>query len=266
MVTIVDRRTHTFGWVEAGSGELALFLHGLGGSRTSWTSQVSGLASLRRCVAWDMPGYGESAGSPTSLPELADAAAELITELGAESADIIGLSMGGMIAQHLAIRHPAMVRTLALLDTSPAFGLDGTTREEWLEARLNSINAGKQTSDIAPQVIGGIVGPQCSEQVITSAVASMVRIPTHSLVSACYALVDHDVRDRLAGITVPTQIIVGADDQETPVTYAQMLVDAIPGAHLAIIKDCGHLSNVEAPERVNQLIEQLWTSTEREAL
>ena len=262
MLTIVKRDAYPVAWNEAGGGELALFLHGLGGSRTSWTPQLTGLAGLRRCVAWDMPGYGESAGLPGSLEDLADAAAQLIVDLGETNADIVGLSLGGMIAQHLAIRHPHRVRSLTLLDTSPAFGLDGTTREHWLGARLDPLRAGANTADIAPAVIGGIVGPDCPADVRAAAVESMCRIPTASLIAACVALVEHDVRDRLSEIDVPVTVMVGADDDETPLSYAKLLAAGIPGARLELIEHCGHLSNVESPERVNELITQFWATTD----
>lgn len=265
MVTIVDRDEYPVAWREAGSGRVALFLHGLGGSRTSWDPQLSALAPLRRCVAWDMPGYGASPGRPFSLEDLADAAAQLVKTLDSGPVDVVGLSMGGMIAQHLALRHPHLVRTLALLDTSPAFGLDGTGEDEWLASRLGSLQ-GHTTAEIAPSVISGIVGPQCGDECRAAAVAAMSRIPTESLVAACAALVRHDLRDRLDEIRVPVTVVVGEDDHETPVSYARVLADGIQGARLHVIEACGHLSNVEQPRRVNAQLEQLWASTEKECM
>lgn len=264
MLTIVNQDTYPTAWCEAGSGKLALFLHGLGGSRTSWAPQLTGLSDLRRCVAWDMPGYGASSGLPGSLEDLADAAAALILALGEGSADVVGLSMGGMIAQHLSIRHPQVVRTLTLLDTSPAFGLDGTTRADWLTARLAPFESGNEVADVSTAVIDAIVGPNCTEEARQSAIASMNRIPIKSLTAACTALVDHDVRARIGEITVPTKVVVGADDDETPLAYAQLLAAGIPGAQLQVIPACGHLSNIEAPQRINALITQLWTTPDGE--
>src|SRR5690242_4464975 len=80
----------------------AVFLHGLGGRRGNWDPQLAALGDARRCCAWDQPGYGDSAGLPGSLPELAAAAARWITEdLETDEVDVVGLSFGGMVAQHL---------------------------------------------------------------------------------------------------------------------------------------------------------------------
>lgn len=262
MVTIVNRDAYPVAWREAGSGEPALFLHGLGGSRTSWDPQLSALGAARRCVAWDMPGYGRSSGSPTTLEDLADAAAGLISELGSGPADVVGLSMGGMVAQHLTLRHPELVRSLALLDTSPAFGMDGTTAQSWLQARLGPMEAGATVEDIAPAVIGGIAGPNATAEQLASAVAAMRRIPDESLKAACAALVHHDVRDRLAQIDVPVIVLIGSADEETPLAYSRALAEAIAGAQLHIVEGAGHLSNIESPEQVNALLAQFWANHE----
>ena len=131
-------------WREAGSGPLVLFLHGLGTTRTGFDPQLAALASHYRCAAWDMPAYGASpplAGG-LSFSALGDAVAGLIDALGERHAHVVGLSLGGQIALHTALRHPARVRSLALLDSSPAFGLDGTDPEAWKRLRLDALDAG----------------------------------------------------------------------------------------------------------------------------
>ena len=129
-------------WREAGArdGRASVFLHGLGGRRTNWDAQLVALGDIRRCCALDLPGYGDSAGLPGSLPEIAAGVARWIAGLGNGPVDVVGLSFGGMVAQHLTLDHPDLVRTLTLLDTSPAFGLDGvTTPETWLASRIDAI-------------------------------------------------------------------------------------------------------------------------------
>ena len=134
-MVVLDTLGSPLAWRSSGSADAppAVFIHGLGGNRFSWEPQLGALAGLRQCLACDLPGYGKSAGLPGTLPELARLIADWILSLGRGPADVVGLSFGGMVAQHLALDHPRAVRTLALLDTSPAFGFDGvTTREEWL--------------------------------------------------------------------------------------------------------------------------------------
>lgn len=254
-------------WRESGSGPLALFLHGLGGSRTSWDPQLTALGSVRRCVAWDMPGYGASTGSPSSFDVLADAAAQLIVSLtdgSGERADVVGLSMGGMVAQHLVLRHPHLVRSLVLLDTSPAFGLDGTTPEHWLRQRLAPLAAGQSPAQMAPQVLASIVGPHTTQAQLADAVAAMSRIDAKALAAACRTLVTHDTRAALAAVGCPTVVAVGEHDEETPVSYAKELHEAIPGSRLVVLPGAGHLANLEAPAAVNELISALWSATREE--
>lgn len=267
METAVNLDAYPIAWREHGSGPLALFFHGLGGSRTSWEPQLMNLGSLRRCVAWDMPGYGASAGSPDSFEGLADAAAQLIstvTDASGEPVDVVGLSMGGMVAQHLALRHPHVVRSLVLLDTSPAFGLDGSLPEEWLQQRLAPLLAGSSPAEMAPRVLSAIAGPDFTGPAMDEAVAAMSRISTDALAAACRTLVTHDTRSRLGEIHCPTLVALGEHDDETPLDYARMLHESIPGARLEIIEGAGHLANLEAPDAVNELIRGLWAGTREE--
>jgi 3-oxoadipate enol-lactonase len=266
MLTVVDRDAHPLAWREAGAGPLALFLHGLGGSRTSWDLQLVQLGHHRRCVAWDMPGYGVSAGAPTTLDDVADAAADLIHTLGGGPADVVGLSFGGMVAQHLALRHPAVVRTLALLDTSPAFGLDGTTTaQQWLADRLAPLDAGTTIAELAEEAIPAMAGRRCPTDRVDDAVAAMRRVPADAFRAACHALVGHDVRVRLHAITQPCAVLVGQEDTETPVEYARALAAGIPGATLDVVPRAGHLLNVADPDSVSDRLLELWTRAQEDA-
>ncbi len=130
----VDASGPTIAWRERGAGPTppVLLLHGLGGSRISWEPQLAGLSATRRVVAWDLPGYGDSAplDVPITFDALADAVARCAAEIDAPEVHLVGISFGGMIAQYTAARHPALVRSLTLLATSPKFGLDGTQPDE----------------------------------------------------------------------------------------------------------------------------------------
>src|SRR5262249_40437323 len=156
---------------------------------------------------------GASAGVPGSLPEIAAGIAEWIARLGNAPVDVVGLSFGGMVAQHLTLGHPHLVRTLTLLDTSPAFGLDGvTTPDSWLDSR---VRASRDPDPFAPgieAVVAGLVGTHASAEVRATVVESMRAVPAATLEAACRALVRHDTRDRLHEIGVPVVVMVGAED------------------------------------------------------
>jgi pimeloyl-ACP methyl ester carboxylesterase len=233
-----------------------LFLHGLGTTRTGFDPQFAALAAGYRCVAWDMPGYGASpalAGG-LSFPALADCVAGLIDTLGETQAHVAGLSMGGQIALHTALRHPDRVRSLALLDSSPAFGLDGTDPEAWKRLRLDALDAGQTPASMAEAVLRSIMAPGVDATAVAEAAASMARISSDGLRAAVEFLPTHDVRARLGEVRAPTLVLVGEHDEETPLSYAEALAHGIPGAVLQIVPGAGHVSNLEAPDAVNALL------------
>ncbi len=231
-----------------------LFLHGLGGSRASWDAQLEGLADRFRCVAWDAPGYGASAPlqGDWAFDRLTDAVVRLANDAGAPAFHLVGVSLGGMIAQHVALRQPARVRSLALVSTSPAFGLDGrTTPEAWRATRLAPLDAGQEPADFAEAVLRAISGPEITAHALAGQCRAMARIPARALRQAIDCLVTHDTRAMLPGVTASTLVLVGELDEETPPSYARALADLIPGAALTIIPRAGHLLPAEAPVAVN---------------
>jgi pimeloyl-ACP methyl ester carboxylesterase len=243
-------------WREAGAGDAILFLHGVGGSRTAWEPQLRDLSDRYRCVAWDMPGYGASApAGELTFPGLADAAAHLLDAIGEPAAHVAGLSMGGMVAQHLALGHPARVRSLTLIDSSPAFGLDGTSRpEEWIALRLAPLDGGETPASLAPGLMRSVAAPGASDAALTEAAAAMARISPAGFAAGVRCLTTHDLRHRLHAIAAPTLVVCGEHDAETPPAYSRFLADAIGGARLALVPGAGHLSNLERPDVVNALL------------
>ena len=262
-MTGVDVDGRPVAWREAGDGPVVVFLHGLGGSRTAWDPQLAALATDFRCVAWDLPGYGASPppGRPLTFPALADAVAGLLDALGVEQAPLVGLSLGGMVALHTALTHPDRIGGLVLVDTSPAFGLDGTDPGEWRAARRAPLDAGLTPGDFAEDVLRSVAGPEFDGPPLDRAVAAMARIPADGLRAVIDLLPSHDVRDRLGEITAPTLVLVGEHDAETPLAYSHALADGIPGARLEIVGGAGHLTPAEAPEAVNRLLARFLPTT-----
>lgn len=234
-----------------------VFLHGLGGSREAWGPQLRGLSDRFRCIAWDMPGYGASAPvAPLTYRTIADSLVALLDELGVEQADLVGLSFGGMHALHTAIHHPDRVGRLVLANTSPAFGMNGTTAAEWTAARLERIRTGATPADLAPAVIDAITATPLTGPIRTETVAAFARIPVEGFIAAVHCLPTNDIRDQLIDITNPSLVVVGELDAETPPAYAQVLADGLPNAELHTIAGVGHLSPAEAPDIFNHLVAQ----------
>lgn len=252
---MIDHDRHPIAWREAGDGPPVVFLHGLGGTRTAWDPQLRGLADRFRCIAWDMPGYGASAAlAELTFPAIADSLVGLLDTLELETADLVGLSFGGMHALHMAIRHPSRVRRLVLADTSPAFGLDGTTAQGWKAARLGAIGGGRSPADIAGDALDAVCATELVPAIRRELVASFGRIPAAGFRAAVECLPHHDVRGELHRIGCPALVIVGEADRETPVEYAQALAAGLPNSRLEILEGIGHLSPSEAPEQFNELV------------
>ena len=244
-------------WREAGSGDVVLFLHGIGHSRIAWDRQLEDLSDRWRCVAWDLPGFGASEPlEAMTFPAIADAAVSLLDRLGVDSAHLVGLSFGGQQALHVAVGHPDRVRSLVLADTSPAFGTNGMTREEWIDQRLEPLRSGLTPADIAESVMAGVSGPDFSGPDFDLAVAAMGRLTPQGYEDAVRCLPTHDVRDALATIDVPTLVVVGELDLATPPDVARLLADGIPDARLVELPGIGHLTPNEAPREFNRLVRE----------
>jgi len=260
-----DLEVGGYAWRECGEGETVVLLHGLGGSRIAWDAQIASLSAHWRVAAWDMPGYGAAAplpDEPLTFPALADTAAGWIRTLGAGCVHVVGISMGGMVAQYLAAWHPERVRSLALLSSSPKFGMDGTTAKSWRAGRLAPLDAGWEPVEFAERVLRGIGGPNITSAAYESQRAAMARVTGRALRRSIDCLVTHDATALLPTITAPTLVMVGELDKETPLLYSQYLVDHLPNARLEVVPGVGHLLNAEAPDQVNRLLAEHFTAVE----
>jgi 3-oxoadipate enol-lactonase len=257
MSSWADHQTELNAWREAGAGEPLIFLHGLGGTRSAWGPQLEAFSDIRRCIAWDMPGYGGAAPeSNLTYATIADRLAGFLDELKIEKADMVGLSFGGMHALHTAIRHPGRVGKMVLSNTSPAFGMNGTTPQKWKAARLRPIDAGGTPADMAPRVLDAIAGRPLETQLREDLIGAFGRISSDGFRAAVECLPYNDIRNQLGDITHESLVLVGDLDQETPRAYAQVLADGLPNSEFVVLENVGHLSPSEDPSMFNQLVRQ----------
>ena len=240
-----------------GTGPVVIFMHGIGGNRTNWDEQQTGLSNRYCTVAWDARGYGDSDDpvNPLKFSDFADDLNALLDHLGVQTAHLVGLSMGGMIAQDFYGRYPQRVATLTLADTSRGYGpASEEERQEFLAARLKPLQAGLTPADLAPKMIGVLAGPKASETVRQRLLNSVSAVRTEPYIQALHAIITTDFRKILPGIEAPTLIIVGDEDKVLPVAQSQALADTIPGAQLVVVESAGHLTNIETPERFNAIL------------
>lgn len=245
---------------ERGSGPLALFVHGYPLDSSMWLDPLERLADVRRCVAPDLRGFGRSlptTSSALTMERHADDLAALIRALGAEAADVVGLSMGGYVALALVERHPALVRTLALVDTKAApdseqarAGRDAAARR-LLEHGRAALASGLHEALLAP-------GASATARARLLSMAEGTRYET--FVAALEGMkLRPDRGGVLAGLRIPVAVVVGEHDGLTPIEEARKMAALVPGARLTIVPGAGHLSPLEAPDAVSDALRALWS-------
>ncbi|VVE04016.1 Arylesterase [Pandoraea capi] len=244
----------------AGEGPLTLvLLHGIGGNRDVWPAQFATfVAAGYRVVAWDMPGYGESAmpAAPT-MAALADSLRALLdrlTSLGASRFVLVGHSMGGMVVQELMSRGEPFTHDIAglvLCGTSPAFGKpDGDFQREFVRQRTAPLDAGKTLREMAQAIVPGMLGEPddvTREQAQALAVDAMGALTPDAYRAALQALVGFEQRAALTRLSVPVLLIAGEHDNNAPPKVMARMAEAIPDARYVCLPGAGHLMNLTHP-------------------
>jgi 3-oxoadipate enol-lactonase len=238
-------------------GHTVVLSHALGCDLTMWDALANQLALENRVIAYDHRGHGSS-DAPEALyamADLADDAARLLRELDTGPVVWIGLSMGGMVGQELALRHPSLVRGLVLANTTS--GYPDAARAVW-EQRITTVRS-SGIEAIADAVMGRYFHDAFRAQKAATVARYRRRLVTTDAVGyvgCCEAVGKVDTTSRLGQIAVPTLVIAGELDQGTPVAMAQTLAQGIPGARLDVLKNASHLSAAEQPEAFSQLVTQ----------
>jgi pimeloyl-ACP methyl ester carboxylesterase len=241
----------------AGEGPPLVLVHGAAVDGRMWQPQVADLADEFTVVAWDEPGAGRSSDVPADfgLPDYANCLAALIDAVGLGPAHVAGLSWGGTVVLELYRHHPGLVATLILVDTYA--GWKGSLPEEEVRARLEGLRQmlAVPADHFDPTPPGWFAGDPPSEFVpLLEEMAADVR--PESLRRVLLLMAEADQRDLLPRISVPTLLIWGEHDVRSPLGVARQFERAIPTTNLVVIPECGHVSNLEQPERVNEFVRE----------
>lgn len=230
-----------------------LFSNSLGTTHRMWDAVVGELAAEFRCIRMDTRGHGGSDRSrtPFEIADLADDVAALLDHLDIERCHIAGLSLGGMVGQAFAARHPARTASLTLMATAAHF----PTRESW-DARAELVRR-EGVQAILEATLGRWLTADFRAR-SAEAVASLARdfsgIDREGYADCCEAIGRMDLRPLLGDIVAPTTIVAGAEDPATPVAMAEALRDSIAGSRLVVLSPASHLITAEqAPRLVAEL-------------
>ena len=231
----------------AGRGPLIIFLHGIGGNRAHWNRQLEFFSRQYKAVAWDARGYGESGDydGPLCFDDFTADVLRVVNHFKARKAHVVGLSMGGRIARNFALAQADRVRSLTLANTSPGFdALSSEEVEKFVEERRNR----------SPRSTEQLLGSRADPDAAGALAASFEALRKPSYLKTLEASVSQDRAAPLERIAVPTLVIAGEEDRVYPPSLARRMAERIPGAQLVVLEGCGHLSNLEQPERFNEAL------------
>ena len=249
---------------ETGNGPPLVFLDGIGGNRTNWYEQQSAMADLCTTIAWDARGYGRSEDyeGPLNFRLFGEDLVRLLDSREIERAHLVGLSMGARILMDFFSFASNRVATLTLCDCFYSFGaaLSSAKQAEFIALRQEPLLQGKKLAEIAPNLIQSLVGPNCSEEVKNKLFESITMLHVDSYLKTIAASTAFDVMNHLSDICVPVQLIFGEHDRLTPPSIGEKMMAEIPNARMDVIKDAGHLCNMEQPTAFNTILRKFLNS------
>lgn len=239
-------------------GAPLVFIHGAGGSHLEWNGQLAAFAKIARVFALDLPGHGRSTGAGrTTIIDYAIVVREYLDELNIERAVIVGISMGGAIAQMLQLEFPECVAGLVLVGTgaklrvAPQF-LDGLKNDFENTARILVENFyAPDTSPLAPLLQREGSNKEWLKEKSFEQLRATGSVVTYNDFAACDAF---DVRERIQNISAPTLVVCGRADKMTSLKYSEFLVQNIASAELHIIENAGHMVMTEQAAEFNRIL------------
>lgn len=256
----------------SGQGRPVLLIQGVGAIGAAWSSQVEGLSGEFQCLTFDNRGIGKSTTSSKKLTieQMANDAQSVLDAGGWESAHVVGHSMGGIIAQQLALDVPQRVRSLSLLCTFSK-GPEAARLTPWvlwksLQLRVGSRRSrrraflemmftreylvGRDTDELAAK-LGPVIGRDLADQ-------------PPILMKQLGALGRNDRAARLGGLgKIPTLVVSGAEDGIARVEFGRRLAQLIPGAHFVEMERAAHGVILQEPEKINALLREHFLKSEK---
>jgi 3-oxoadipate enol-lactonase len=247
-------------WERSGAGEPLLLIQGMSGTHLTWGEPF--LSLLRPhfdCVVFDNRGIGNSdeVETPFTIAELAADALAVMDAAGFETAHVLGISMGGMTAQELALAHPERLRTLTLGCTYPGGEGSSLIAPDDAGPLLEALSSGSLDRALRAMYEVNLSPTFRAEESHFADFAAMAKaLPARQQTVQLQmgAIGGHDTQARLADISTPTLVIHGTEDKMIPVANGKLIASLIPDSHLEILDGVGHMFWWEQPERSAELV------------
>jgi pimeloyl-ACP methyl ester carboxylesterase len=254
-------------WAAGEQGSAVVLVHGLGGFIENWAYNINALAERHRVYAMDLMGFGRSDKTPLirDINVLVKFINDFMETMRIEKASLVGNSLGGGLVLQFALDYPAKVEKLVLVDNAgigrdvisdfkvcsiPVLGelltrpsLKGTARL-WKEIVCDPVI-------ITPELVNltyGIISQPGAKKALLAELRSGINLGGQR------ANLVNSVLNRLSALTAPTLVVWGKKDRIIPVAHAQIAVNKVPGARLEIFERCGHMPQLEQPEKFNKLV------------
>lgn len=229
-----------------------VFIHGLGENLDSWKDQLDTFDSKYRIIAMDLRGHNRSddGNKPISIQQFAEDIIALCDKLAIKQAHFVGLSMGGIIAQYLAINHAKYMLSASLCNTASYVTEEAKHKLPERLAMIETILMDEMADFIARACLPEPTNPEIYQTAFN--IFRLNRKKPYS--DATKATFSIDYRNQLKSITIPTLIFTGECDKATPPSASEFIHSQIPHSILKIIPKVGHLSKLENPTMFNQLI------------
>jgi 3-oxoadipate enol-lactonase len=229
--------------------------HSLAADLTMWDPQLKALAATYRVLRYDTRGHGgtDAPAGAYTLEQLAEDARALLAALGIARTHWVGLSMGGMIGQTLALGSPGLFLSLSLCDTSSR--IPAEAKPLWQERIATAESQGMEPI-VEPTIGRWFTAPFREARTdVVDPVRTRIRTTNpRGYAGCCAAIAQLDLTDRIGAIKLPTLIVVGEEDQGTPVAASRAIQAQIASSQLEIIKSAAHLSNLEQPAEFTRIL------------
>jgi len=239
----------------AGDGPDVVLVHGIGGNRTNWSAQLDSLSKTTRTIAIDLRGYGDSEdpSGPLDFFDFVSDLARAMDHLGAGSAHMVGLSMGGLVVQAFYARFPHRVSSLTLAACRPGDRPVFDDPRRFAAERI-APSTGDQAAVMVDEMLPRLLGPAPSDNARATIRASLEALHPAAYRKTMAARLSIEPFLDMATIDVPTLVVAASHDTVAPCAQMRVIAAQIPHARFEVIEDAGHLLNIEKPSEFNAIL------------